>query len=487
MSDGTVAGSANARVNPGTAAVSEDLAAEFSPRMGDSDALMWSIEKDPMLRSTITTVSFLDREPDRERLEYTMDRASRVIPRLRQRVRGHPYSIAPPRWETDPNFDLDYHLRFLGLGGNGSEEQVLRHAQPIAMQSFDRARPLWELHVVGGLVGGKGAIIQKIHHAITDGVGGMKLQTEILDIERDPEAPRPMPPVPEVHVASELERAVDALAWELRRQAAGLIDSAAQLGQVARNIARDPIGVAVGAANTAASVAKWLSPTLQPLSPMMGNRSLSVHFEVMTLPMADLKRAARVAGGKLNDAFVAGVIGGFSRYHDAKGYPVESLRMAMPINIREDSGSLRVGNQFSPSRIEVPADLHDPIATMTAVRRIVDQLKREPALSLTEPLAGIISRLPTTITTNTFGAMLRGIDFTTSNVPGPPFPVFVAGSEVLAQFAFGPMAGAGANLTLLSYQDHVNIGINADPASVTDVDLFIECLRESFTEVCSLG
>ena len=99
---------------------------EYEPRMSDSDALMWSIEKDPLLRSTIVTVYVVDRPPNREALTRTMDRASRVVPRLRQRVLGHPFSIAPPRWEIDPNFDLRYHLRWMAVAPDTPKTGALR-------------------------------------------------------------------------------------------------------------------------------------------------------------------------------------------------------------------------------------------------------------------------------------------------------------------------------------------------------------------------
>src|SRR5262245_35214798 len=156
---------------------------EFEPRMSDADALMWSIEKDPMLRSTIVTIFVLDQPPDRDRFTATMERVSRVVPRLRQRVLGHPLSIAPPRWEVDPNFDLHYHLRGMKAIGDGTLREVFDIAEPIAMQGFDRARPLWEFNIIEGLADGKAALVGKVHHAITDGVGGVKLQMEMLDLE----------------------------------------------------------------------------------------------------------------------------------------------------------------------------------------------------------------------------------------------------------------------------------------------------------------
>src|SRR3954467_2626885 len=93
---------------------------QYESRMSDADKLMWTIEHDPMLRSTITSVVLLDRAPDRSTFEEVIDRASRRIPRLRQRVVSNPLSLAPPRWEVDPNFDMHFHLRWVKAGGDGS-------------------------------------------------------------------------------------------------------------------------------------------------------------------------------------------------------------------------------------------------------------------------------------------------------------------------------------------------------------------------------
>ena len=105
----------------------------YESRMSDSDALMWTIEKDPLLRSTITAVSLLDGPVDPDRFRDKVDRASRTIPRLRQRVVGNPYSLAPPRWEVDPNFDLGYHLRAVSAGGAAPSKP---HAVPFASRRY---------------------------------------------------------------------------------------------------------------------------------------------------------------------------------------------------------------------------------------------------------------------------------------------------------------------------------------------------------------
>ena len=455
---------------------------EYEPRMSDADALMWSIEKDPQLRSTIVWVTFLDRAPDRERFTRVMERASRVVPRLRQRVLGHPLSIAPPRWEVDPNFDLDYHLRWMQVLGAGTDREVLDLAGPIAMQGFDRARPLWEMTVVEGLEGGRAALIGKVHHAITDGVGGVTLQMEMLDLERDA-ADKPMPPAPEPEPLTERRRLVDAVTYEAGRQGARLGDVLRSAAGSAARALRDPVGVADEAMHTAASLGRLVAPVTEPMSPLMRDRSLSVRFDMLQVPLDELKASSRVVAGRLNDAFVASVAGGLRRYHTEHGVEVETLRMTMPINIRTEATARRAGNAFVPARFPVPVGLADPLERLDAVRKLVAHQRAEPALALTDTVAGLLNRLPTTATTAVFGSMLKGVDFVTSNVPGAPMTVYLAGSQVEGQVALAPMTGAATNITLLSYGGDCTIGINVDPAAVTDPVLFTECLRESFDEV----
>jgi WS/DGAT/MGAT family acyltransferase len=456
--------------------------------MSDADALMWTIEKDPLLRSTITAVSLLDRSPDPDRLVERLERGTRLIPRLRQRVVGNPLSLAPPRWEADPHYDLGYHLRFMNLGGEGTLRSVLDLAAPIAMQGFDRARPLWEFYVVDGLEDGQAALIQKIHHAITDGVGGVKIAMVLFDLEREPAAGAdPMPEAPAINVLGPVDRLWDGLGHVYRRQLGIARRSLGSATSVAATALADPAAAAREVGETLGSLRRLLAPATQPLSPIMARRSLSVHLDALSIPLDELKRAAKASGGKLNDAFVAGVAGGLRRYHDHHGAPVDELRMTMPISIRSGETEELAGNQFVPARFPVPLRAADPIEHMQTIRRLVAEQRGERALALTEPLAGVLNRLPTSLTTQLFGSMLKGVDFVTSNVPGAPIPVYFAGAQITEQYPFGPMSGSASNITLLSWLDHVQIGVNVDPAAVPDADVFQRCLVEGFDDVRSVA
>jgi len=465
----------------------------YEHRMSDSDALMWTIEKDAMLRSTITAVALLDRAPDRERVHRLFDRGSRIVPRLRQRVRANPLSIAPPRWEVDPHFDLDYHIRTVRAPGGGTLRDVLDLAQPIAMAGFDRARPLWEATVVEGLEGDRAALVLKVHHAVTDGVGSIKLALIMFELERDgASAHEDLPDEPEAVVLNQAQRWLDAILHEqrrtlgiVRRSASSSVTGAAL--RAAGDLARDPLGTAARVRDLAESVARLAAPATAPLSPLMTGRSLSVHFDTVTSSLADAKAAAHAAGCTLNDVFMAATAAGFARYHEELGAPTPALRVTMPINVRGAATEDLAGNAFVPARFPIPLDEPDPVARMQVLHELVAGQRGEPSLGLVEPLAGLLRRLPTSVSTGLFGAMLKGVDLVVSNVPGAPIPLYTAGSLVESLFAFGPMTGAAANLTLLSYEDRIGVGVNVDPAAVTEPERLIAAFRDGWDEVLALA
>ena len=161
------------------------------PRMSDAEGLMWRLEKDPYLTSTFGTVSLLDRPPDFDRLRARMERAVAAVPRLGWRVQPAPVNLSAPLWVDDPDFEIDQHVRRIALPKPGTMRQLLDLATLLVIDPFDRTRPLWQFIVVEGLRGGKAALIQKMHHTITDGEGGVQMSLQYLDFERD--APEPPP------------------------------------------------------------------------------------------------------------------------------------------------------------------------------------------------------------------------------------------------------------------------------------------------------
>src|SRR5579875_896956 len=160
----------------------------FPAEMAPSDTILWRIERDPVLRSTITAVTLLDREPDLRRLRRRVLGAYETVPRMHQVVSDRPIALAPPRWVDAKHFDLDYHLSDLALGGSTRLPDVLDFAARQAAAGFDRSKPLWEFTVVHDVVLGPGArgaaLVQKFHHSVADGLGAVQIAMELLETSR---------------------------------------------------------------------------------------------------------------------------------------------------------------------------------------------------------------------------------------------------------------------------------------------------------------
>lgn len=458
---------------------------QFEHRMSDADALMWHIERDPQLRSTITTVWILDQMPDESRLMDKIERASRIVPRLRERVSSSQFSMAPPRWEVDPDFELDFHVRRTRLTGKGTMRDLLDTAQLFGMQSFDRDRPLWEMRLVDGLDGGRTALLMKLHHALSDGVGLVRMTTSMVERGREPESGdlEPMPEPPPVHLMTQAERFLDAVDHERRKQSDRVKRTWNALSEGIADVARDPVGAAKDLSGALGSVGRLLKPISAPSSPLMTGRSSRWRFDTLRVPFKPAKEAAHRAGGRLNDAFVAAMTGGMRLYHEAHNAVAEELRMTMPINMRDTSGPTKAGNQFAPVRFMVPIGIKDAVERMTVIRELVHKQRDEPALPIIEEVASLLNRFPTAMTTALFGSMMKGVDFVTSNVPGPPFEVYVCGAQVEQIYGFGPLSGAAANITLFSYNGDLGIAVNTDRAAIPDPDVFLECLERGLAEV----
>ncbi|MFI5042043.1 MAG: WS/DGAT domain-containing protein, partial [Acidimicrobiales bacterium] len=245
---------------------------------------------------------------------------------------------------------------------------------------------------------------------------------------------------------------------------------------------RHPLASVGGAVETARSVGRTVAPVRNTLSPIMRERGLSRHLEILELGLDDLKRAAGAAGGTVNDGFMAAVTGGLRRYHEHHGAPVEQLRVTLPISIRTAEDPIG-GNRITLMRFAVPVADPDPATRVRGMEDACRTAREERSLPLTNAIAGALNLLPQAAV----GAMLKHVDFVASDVPGFTFPVHLAGARLERYVAFGPTIGSSVNFTLLSYDGTCCVGINIDAAAVPDHDVLMECLREGFEEVLTLA
>jgi WS/DGAT/MGAT family acyltransferase len=459
---------------------------QFASHLNQSDALMWTIEKDPCLRSTIVAVSMLDSSPDWDRLERRFTEVSELIPRLRQRVVETPLRLGPPRWEFDEFFDIDYHLRRTVAPEPGNIRSVLDIAGLMAMTAFDKDRPLWEFTLVEGLEHGRAAFIQKVHHSVTDGVGGIKLAQLLLDDRRHParrKAAATSTPTPHVNGLISL---AESLAGDVRTAANASARSAQALPRLAARAVLNPAGGASTAVRQLRSIGKLLAPVTRSRSTVMTQRGLSRRLDAFDIPLESLMAAAHAADSSLNDAFLAGIAGGMRRYHERHDAPVSALRVTMPINMRRP-GDPPGSNRFTPARFTMPVSTVDAGARMRQLGQLARGWRKEPSLPLTDVIAGVLNRLPAAAATSILGSMLKAIDFVATNVPGLKDRAYLAGAEVVRQYAFAPPSGSALSVALMSHVDQCCLGINVDTSAVPDPEVLTTCLREGFDEVLAVG
>lgn len=454
--------------------------------MSAFEAVMWRAEVDPRLRSTTTSVLVLDRAPEWERLLAGHRWVAAAVPRFRQRVVVPAFGIGHPTWVEDPDFQLDYHLRRLSLPPPGGERQLFDLAQTLAMTPFDRARPPWEATLVEGLEGGRAAYVLKLHHATSDGLGIIQLLSRVL--QRTPEgggrpaAGRPLsrarPPTPAALASRHLRQGLLALPGEAAGAVSGLAGSLRQWAGGAEALGK--------AGRYLASAGRVLGTRPVPGSGLFKRRSLAWRFDAIEVPLAAFKAAARAAEATVNDVFLAGLIGGFRRYHEEMGVPVERMPIGFPISIRND-GDPMGGNKFAGSQYAAPVAETDPLARIRDIQRFVRETRGEPALDILVRMMPVVTRLPLAAVTALTADFTTAQDAQISNIPGIPYPVYMAGAEITHFWPFAPVPGCGMMIAMISHNGRCCIGINSDRAAVTEPELLVQSFREGLDEVLALA
>jgi WS/DGAT/MGAT family acyltransferase len=477
----------------------------FARRMSDTEALMWNVEKDPWLNPNGATISLLDQPPDAEQFTRRLRYAVANIPRLRERVMPALSRLMAPTWATDVEFDFDYHVRHVSLPEPGSVRQLYDLATQLYEDPFDRTRPLWQFVIIDGIEGGRGAVFWKVHHTISDGIGLISLFESFIDPSRQATQP------PEV----DLNRVIaEACAEEHHDgQAGALSEYLVSLVRAAGRLWRLPLDAGQRAVREAAMLtvdpgrAKDrteealgnLRGTFDELrggggadvpggSPLWRRRSRRRHLESLRVPLADAKAAGKAFGGSVNDFFVAGAVLGALAYHDQHGTGVDALNISFVVNTRPAGDTAAGGNSFTPTRVQVPGGPMTPEDRFRVVKdRMAARRVRTANLGAFGGLAGLANLLPTSVVTQVARSQVTRMDFATSNLRAPPVPLYISGAEILENIIMGPVAGTAFNLTAISYNGSLDMGVFTDPAAVDDPAELRDSLAAGYQRLIEAG
>ncbi len=475
--------------------------------MSGFESLMWELERDPRLSSAFANLTILDRSPNRAKLRDRMASAADAVPRLRQRVMEPRVPWEAPRWVDDPDFDIDHHLRWVHLSGANDKRALYDLAAVLMRQPFDRQRPLWEFVTIEGLPDGKAAMLQRLHHTITDGEGGIRLSVEFIDFEREP-ATRPEPGVGDSDRADEPDRAkrstspladgrsappydddqrtADPGPW-WQRPISVIGGAAGRIGEQAAAVPR--IGTAVP--KLGEELAGVTRSTLRQVSvgsfrsPLWVERSLERRLDTTVLSLDDVRDAAKKLGGSVNDLFITGAAAAAGRVHRSAGKPVDELRVSMPVSTRHDRSA--GGNAFSPTQTLVPTSSMGCAQRFEQIHRVLSELKSERVINKLEGAANIASMMPSAAVVRTGQHLAGSVDFVCSNVRAAPFDLFMGGALLEANYPLGPLAGTAFNLTTMSYRGWLYLGLVSDPAAIDNPEELLSELEAAYAELLHAG
>jgi hypothetical protein len=221
-------------------------------------------------------------------------------------------------------------------------------------------------------------------------------------------------------------------------------------------------------------------------SPLWKERSRRRHLEALQVSLDDAKAAGKALGGTINDVFVTGAVNGAVAYHTARGADVEALNISFVISTRTDKAI--GGNSFSPTRVQIPGGPMSPEERFRLVSGLMTERRAgvtgEGALS---GIAGIANLLPTSVVTRVARSQASKMDFATSNLRAAPFPMYISGAQVLHNVSMGPVAGTAFNLTAVSYNGSLDIGMFLDPAAVAEPEALRECMDRAYSELIEAG
>ena len=386
-----------------------------------------------------------------------------------------PLRLGHPVWVDDPTFDIDYHVRRTAVPQPGGEHELADLTGDIASRQLDRSRPLWEIWIVEGLAEGRIAVIAKMHHSTVDGMSGAALLSVLFDLEADPGPdPEPAAGPPPARIPSSAELISEAVASRVFRPFE-LSRDILRTGRRLLDVRRVRNGPARRAPQSRAAL-----PLSAPRTSFNGTLTRRRQVAFTAVGLADVKRLKNATGTTVNDVVLAVCTGALRRFLlDGDELPDRPLVAVVPVSVHPDAGALFGSNKVSALFVQLPAHLDDPMERLVAIREGTKGAKEEHnALG-----ADMLVNWAEHATANTFavGARLYSrmhladrhrpvANLIVSNVPGPDFPLYLAGAEMVSGYPLGPvMDGIGVNITIMSYRGVLYWGIISCPETMPKV------------------
>ena len=426
-------------------------------------------------------------------IQYMQDRIH-MAPIFRYKYVEVPYGLDKPYWIEDPDFDIEFHVRHIALPHPGDWRQLCILVSRLNSRPIDFSRPLWEAYIIEGLDNVEGlpkgsfAIMVKTHHAIVDGSSGQGVFGALHDLTPDGQASLPTKPMTVDRKPTSLELIGRAIPNRLRNP----INQVNSIYKNAPNLIRSAIKLYKG---------EIQSGTKLKVPATRFNKGLSPHrvFEGTYYDLAKVKgiKNAVGQGTTVNDVMMNIVAGGMRKYlaHHNE-LPAESLAAMMPVDIRTDETRHIEGNQVGGIFSAIHTNIENPVERLVAIHASTNQAK---ALSTQVNTHTIIQNYMFGFLNPNMGKRANRLmqssglmekfgpfacNTLITNVPGPNFPLYHAGAEMVAYWGIPPLTDCmGLGHAVFSYCDRISLSVISDRNMMNDPDFYVECLNQSFEEM----
>ena len=355
----------------------------------------------------------------------------------------------------------------------------------------------------------------KVHHSIIDGVSGAEVMAAFFDLSPVP-APRPL-----------FDGAQGSRSWELQKEDGPAPESVPGRRAVPRDPSWSPdplpgggeqwrnvLGSLPGHAD---AVMRTVSRTLQSARSLSGrhreapappppspfeaphtsiNRAISAHRRVSfaELPLGEIRRIREVLGGTANDVVLTITAGAMRTFFAERGEHLERPLVAMvPVSVRSGSERNALGNRVSAMLVSLADGIEDPAARLRLIREGSQSAKAQSRTIGSDVFAGwaqalfpaVATRLTRLVTNlRLFDHLGPMFNLIVSNVPGPDFPLYLAGARMVAMYPVGPIIeGVGVNVTVFTYLDTVYVGVQGCWELAPDIDTIARGMRDSLDEL----
>ena len=402
--------------------------------------------------------------------------------RFRQKAVDTP---AGASWQTDEDFDLDWHVQLTALPGRGGKRGLERFVSQLASSPLDHSRPLWQFHLVERYDGGS-ALIARIHHSYADGIALVQVLLSLTDTTREPAKGSDLPHAWLKTDGVEVARRV------------GAVDRYMKLGSRAlekgMEMYRDPT-LAGMLAKEGGEIARELLNALalsdDPPSLLRGKLGVSKRVAwAEPLDLEEVKAVGRACDCTVNDVLMATAAGALRNYMIERGDSVDgvTLRATVPVNLRPLEHAKKLGNHFGLVFLELPVGEHNPIRRVERVAECMNNLKNSRQAIVAFGLLAALGMAPSQLQGLALELFSRKATAVATNVPGPQQPLYLAGCTLREMMFWVPQTGSiGVGISILSYNGRVHFGLIADAKLIPDPDAVISRFGAEFDKLLYLA